>query len=162
MSYAVYTTKAWILSSAPSGEASKTYHLYTESFGLVHARAQGVRKLDSKLRYSLDDFSFATVSLVRGKEFWRLTGSEKAELPEEGRLIRARVLSLVRRLVHGEERNEALFSALDALRDPSVRELDALSAVLSSLGYLDLASLSGRTERERILAVNKALKETQL
>lgn len=162
MSYAVYTTRGWILASAPSGEASKSYSIYTEDFGLVSARAQGVRKLDSKLRYNLDDFSFATLSLVRGKEFWRLTGAEKAELPEGGKLARARVLSLVKRLVHGEERNEALFRALSRLTGEGAGEADSLAGVLAALGYLDLAAFEGKTEREKVLAINRALKETQL
>lgn len=162
MSYAVYTTKGWILGSSPSGEASKSYSIYTEDFGLVMARAQGVRKLDSKLRYNLDDFSFVTLSLVRGREFWRLTGAQREDLPKGGEVARARVLSLVKRLVQGEERNDALFSSLGILLDKGGSEISALSAVLSALGYLDLSSIEGKSERERIVAINKALKETQL
>lgn len=164
MSYAVYTTKGFILGSAPNGEASKVYILYTEDFGLVRAKAQGARLLSSKLRYNLEDFSFATFSLVRGKEFWRITGSQAESLPAEGKLARARILSLVKRLVHGEERNDKLFSVLARLAteesDPA--EIDILAGILDALGYLDAASLRGKSRSESIAAINKALKESQL
>jgi recombinational DNA repair protein (RecF pathway) len=162
MSYAVYTTRGWILGSAPTGEASKMYTLYTEDFGLVHARAQGVRLLSSKLRYNLADYGLCDISLVRGKEFWRLTGASSLPLPEKGKVIRARVLGLVRRLVQGEEKNERLFVALEDLSREDLSETDALCDILAALGYLDLGVVIGKSEREKILLINKALKETQL
>ncbi|HEU5114995.1 MAG TPA: recombination protein O N-terminal domain-containing protein [Candidatus Paceibacterota bacterium] len=165
MSYAVYTTKGFILGSSPSGEASKLYSIYTEDFGLVRAKAQGVRLVQSKLRYNLDDYSFLTLSLVKGKEVWRITGAEAAGAAsknKEATLVRARVLSLVRRLVHGEERNDELFAALLPLADSAPSEISVLSGTLAALGYLDVASLSGKSEREAIAAINKAIKETQL
>lgn len=163
MSYAVYNTRGFILSSAPSGEASKIYSVYTEDFGLIRARAQSVRLIQSKLRYNLDDYAFCSLSLVRGREVWRLTGSQSLEGAGIVRPARARVLNLVRRLVHGEEKNEKLFGALLALADGGEPdEVALLSRVLSALGYLDLDSLGDKTERERVDAINKALKETQL
>ncbi len=169
MSYAVYTTRGFILGSMPSGEASKIYLLYTEDFGLVRAKAQGVRLIHSKLRYNLDDYAFGAFSLVKGREVWRLTGAEavggsvSGSVDREARLARARVLNLVRRLVQGEERNEELFDALVSSIGPdSPSETVILSRALSALGYLDLAALEGKSERETILALNKALQETQL
>lgn len=162
MSYAVYTTRGFILASAPSGEASKTYSIYTEDFGLIAARAQGVRLLASKLRYNLEEYSLAALSLVRGREVWRITGAEKESLPRASAQIRARILNLTRRLVQGEERNDALFSALLSLMDEKVSETAILAEVLSGLGYLDKAALKGKSDREMILEINRALKETQL
>ncbi len=162
MSYAVYTTRGFILGSAPSGEASKTYSIYTEDFGLIKGKAQGVRLLVSKLRYNLEDYSFATFSLVRGREVWRITGAEKEFAPMSDARVRARILNLTRRLVQGEERNDALFAALLSLKDESVSETSALASILDALGYLDKKSLEGKSEREAILEINRALKETQL
>ncbi|MBX4209073.1 recombination protein O N-terminal domain-containing protein [Candidatus Parcubacteria bacterium] len=167
MSYAVYNTRGFILGSGPSGEASKLYSIYTEDFGLVRAKAQSVRLLQSKLRYNLEDYSFSAVSLVKGREVWRLTGAENLSQRSNDLLIRARTLNLIRRLVQGEEKNEDLFDALlllesDAAGATAPSEALILSHALSALGYLDLAALEGKSERERILAINKALKETQL
>ncbi|HEU0080857.1 MAG TPA: recombination protein O N-terminal domain-containing protein [Candidatus Paceibacterota bacterium] len=169
MSYAVYSTRGFILGSAPSGEASKLYSIYTEDFGLVRAKAQGVRLIQSKLRYGLEDYSFCALSLVRGREVWRVTGVQSLEAGDgsakkgEALRARARVLNLVRRLVHGEEKNGELFDALTGLtKDDQAAEVRTLSLVLSALGYLDLKALEGKTERETVGEINRALKETQL
>ncbi len=195
MSYRIYSTRAFILSSAPSGETSKTYLLYTQDFGLIRARAQGVRSLASKLRYNLSDYGFVTVSLVRGKELWRLTGavSESTDQssdvtaiiagkihPELAR-VRARILNLIKRLVHGEEQNSILFgvlvtlfnkesTALSEREDVLALETLTLAHVLKALGYIDADALLGdqslehikSKKREIVGAINKALQETQL
>jgi recombinational DNA repair protein (RecF pathway) len=167
MSYAVYSTRGFILGSSPSGEASKLYSIYTEDFGLIRAKAQGVRLIQSKLRYNLEEYSFCSLSLVRGKEVWRVTGSVSLETrPKDIKndvLIRARVLNLVRRLVQGEEKNVELFDVLEKMTTEGAEsEVRTLSFVLSALGYLDLTALEGKSEREAIGAINKALQETQL
>lgn len=192
MSYSIYTTRGFVLGSAPRGEANKTFFLYTSDFGLVRAGAQGVRLLKSKLRYNLDDFSCGYFSLVRGKELWRLTGSERDVIvasPEARRAV-ARVLHLVFRLVHGEEKNPLLFSALDSMisyavrvpeeaRDLSAFESLSLLRVLHSLGYIgaidgvlpgsfsgeitDAALSSVSSRKGEVLAhINKAIRESQL
>lgn len=154
------------MGSGPSGEASKIYSIYTEDFGLIRAKAQGVRLVQSKLRYSLDDYAFCAFSLVKGREVWRLTGAESVSMTGSDRAssrIRARILSLVRRLVQGEESNAALFKALTALSsEVSPRETAVLAEALSALGYLDLDALQGKPEREVIHAINRAIHETQL
>jgi|SRR3989344_6431200 len=164
MSYAVYSTRGFILGSAPTGEASKIYLIYTEDFGLVRARAQSVRLLVSKLRYNLEDYSFGTFSLVRGREIWRLTGTEKIDLPQKQKfsLVRARVLNLIKRLVQGEEKNEKLFKTLLSVTEKEMSEPFILAHILDALGYLDVKKLSEMNEKQIIQAVNKALKETHL
>ena len=187
MSYAVYTTQGFILGSTASGEASKLYHIYTEDFGLIFAKAQSVRLLTSKLRFNLEEYSFGTFSLVRGKEVWRLTGAgEKQSNPRFAR-IHARVLNLVRRLVQGEEKNPELFAVLvfmmQGIESENTDDLVAFESlvlihVLSTLGYIDAKLLVGITreappsladidkvkakKREVIVEINKALRETQL
>ena len=69
----IHHTEAFVLGSSPKGEDSKLLRLYTRELGLVYAHAQAVRKLSSKLRFTLQDFSRASVDLVRGKEIWRVT-----------------------------------------------------------------------------------------
>ena len=148
--YSIYTTRGFVLGSTERGEANKIFSIYTEDFGLVRASAQGVRLEKSKLRYNMDDFAHGYFSIVRGKELWRLTGSERdgeTITSIEVKRIMARVLNLVRRLVHGEERNHQLFIALDEMmkkaRDISQNtkdlvpfELLSLLRVLHTLGYI--------------------------
>lgn len=187
MSYAVYTTRGFILGSVPSGEASKLYHIYTEDFGLIFAKAQSVRLLTSKLRFNLEEYSFGTFSLVRGREVWRLTGASEKVTHARFARIHARVFTLVRRLVQGEEKNPELFNTLEFMMSgiPSEAPEDMIAFeslilihVLSSLGYIDAKVLVGidrdappslvhmenvKTKKRDVVAeINKALRETQL
>ncbi len=116
MHYHVYNTPGFILGSKASGEASRFIYIYTKELGLVGAHAQNTRSVNSKLRYALDAPALATVSLVRGKNMWRL----KSAVPEkryasvfkedqEKLQLCARVFALIRTLVAGEEANPELF-----------------------------------------------------
>lgn len=146
MSYHIYRTEAIVLRSYPHAEADRMLMLYTEDFGLIHARAQGVRHERSKLRYALTDFSRVHASLVRGKAGWRLVGAIPiAQAPSSRKelIVFARVCSLVLRLVHGEDRNEYLFHTLNAAHeqlfsgeDAELIEAVSVSRVLHALGYV--------------------------
>jgi recombinational DNA repair protein (RecF pathway) len=65
MSHTIYTTEGFILKSVNFGEANKYFFIFTREFGLIKTAAQGVRHLQSKLRYGLTDYSLAQVSVVR-------------------------------------------------------------------------------------------------
>ena len=115
----VYHTRAFILGSQPFGEANTYVRLFTEDLGLIFALAQGIRRGASKLRYSLQDFSLTNISLVRGKDIWRITSvrEDLASLPllrnwPEAFHMSARILNLVGRLVDRDEKNESLFSII--------------------------------------------------
>lgn len=192
MSYHVYQTKGFVLGSAPLGEAHKSYTIYTRDMGLVFASAQGIRLVQSKLRYSIDDYRLTAFALVRGREVWRVTNAREAEhAPLSGRrlVLFARVSSLVKRLLHGEEKNEYLFDSLEALyvylsqaNLPAqilstletlvvLRCLYALGYVNASLfeGYLDTTNLSepllvsfSSHKKHAVDAINKALEESHL
>jgi DNA repair protein RecO (recombination protein O) len=151
MSHHIYQTECFVVESRPSGEANKLIFLFTEDLGMVMAVAQGVRLLKSKLRYSLQDFSFAKVSLVRGKELWRITsaGSSTPILSKisPDSFVFARGLQLVKRLVQGEEKNENLWGVLkSAFLFIESREVDKVQPesfeflfvlrILNSLGYI--------------------------
>jgi DNA repair protein RecO len=151
MSHHIYQTDAFIIDSKNVGEANKMVYLFTRDIGMISAAAQGVRLLKSKLRYSLQDFSLSKVSLVRGKEVWRITSAGLKEKllskmsPDS--FAFARALVLVKRLTPGEEKNEPLFEALqkasDFLQTKEIDEIDPLHfecilvlRILNHLGYL--------------------------
>ncbi len=152
MSHTIYNTEGFVLKSVNFGEANKYYYLFTKDFGLIKASAQGVRHLQSKLRYGLVDFSLARVSLVRGREVWRLTGSEKltdysSNLRKQEFLLVSRIFSLLLRLLHGEEKNEFLFDSLlqglnflakENLENKNLENFECVLALrtLSALGYI--------------------------
>jgi recombinational DNA repair protein (RecF pathway) len=192
MSHTIHTTEGFILKSANFGEANKYYFIFTKEFGLIRASAQGVRFLKSKLRYGLEDYSFCQVSVVRGREIWRLTSAEKKlDLKDKEKLLLlSRIFFLLLRLLHGEEKNDLLFDSVRegmtflANNELSLADLGNLECILalrilSSLGYigrlgdfdkftvspyftLDLLKEMNTLKTRAILEINKSLKETHL
>lgn len=130
--------------------ADRTFTLFTRDAGLLYARAVSVRKEQSKLRYSLQDFSLVRVSLVRGKQGWRIIGAERshnlyyATTDRQTRGALLRVLKLVRRLVRGEEPHVALYTILIEGLETVVQgggegrrgEQVLTLRVISALGYI--------------------------
>lgn len=164
--YQKYNTEALVLASHESGESDRTLFLYTKDFGLVRARASAVRMEKSKMRYALQSFARASVSLVKGKRGWRVAGAaalQSAAGDSHGIKTFARISSLVLRLVHGEERNDYLYAALAEVHqvlfalpipilNPEVKyrdsdvtgviELVCVARILFSLGYISDEALT--------------------
>ena len=149
-----YQTKAFVLGGISTGEANRFVDLFTEDLGRLYATARSVREERSKLRFSLQDFSLVDISLVRGKEVWRIVGAEADQNIHftlrdntEARDMMVRFILLLKRLLGGEEENRELFSVLkDALvfltrTTLSKEERDNFEClvvlrILHNLGYL--------------------------
>ncbi len=103
----IYTTKAFLMKSVSTGEANKIYFLFTADLGLVRATAQGIRLEKSKLKGHLQDLYFVNVSLVKGKDLWRIVSAEAIYqdlfLENKDKLfVLKSISSLLLRLIHGE------------------------------------------------------------
>lgn len=150
-----YSVDSFVLGGFPQGEASRFVWLLSVEFGLVLALAQNIRARESKLRYALQDFSRSRVTLVRGREYFRVTGAEGAvhvwsERQHRSREVSRRLLghlfSTIRRLVPAAGEGERLFAIVEEtaqlctaeLSDKELRALEAISQarVLHVLGYL--------------------------
>lgn len=197
MAHHRYQTEALILGSSPVGEANRFIDMFTEGLGRVRGVARSVREERSKLRYSLEDFSISNVSLVRGKEVWRVVGAEakhnlhyefKERIEERDTIIR--LLSLLKRLLNGEEENRELFRVVsdsfsflrtNSLNKEELSNFECLVAlrVLYNLGYLakdsenahfietadvtaDLMSHISPIRFDMIKQINTSLQESQL
>lgn len=190
--YQKYHTESLVLGSREYGEADKVVALYTKDFGLVRARASAVRSEHSKMRYALQKYARANVSLVKGKRGWRAAGA--TALQNAGGDVRsvaafARISELVLRLVHGEEKNDYLFAALAEAHETLLShggaeifgtvEIVCVARVLFALGYISSEAVSAalfthtaytgeslleaETMKDKLLSsINKALAETQL
>ena len=149
----IHHTHGFILTSRNTGEANKMLCIYTREIGLVRAMAQGIRLGRSKLRFALQDLSYARVDLVRGKEIWRVTSATTitsfpfARSNHQSLLLMGRVSKLIERLCDGEEAQEKIFDdfiqALYILDDDqtsvSVREaleLHLVLRIMNILGYI--------------------------
>jgi recombinational DNA repair protein (RecF pathway) len=196
MSHHRYTTESIVLGGINLGEANRMLYLLTKDFGLIFATAQGVRLGKSKLRYSLQDFSRCKVDLVFGKSMWRIVDAQVGEgqfsfsgYGEVKAKIMARIFSLGRRLLHGEERNIPLFEEMnkfvDLIRVKNFNFSDTLllegitaARILRHLGYWgdnsipeslfeggvdeEKIKIASRIKSELFREVNKSLKETHL
>lgn len=157
----IYTTPAFVVHSTANGEAGKSLLLFTRDFGMLWATAQGVRLSNSKLRYHLQDYSFANVSLVRGKEMWRVTGAVEGDKKRTPTPLFVRVLQVLKRMLTGEEKNEKLFEIVETLyklpfaeEEAEIVECIMMLRLLHSLGYISKNNLL-----ERFLISNDFTKE---
>lgn len=170
MAYRHYETEGFILGGKNSGEANSFLRIFSSHFGLVDVLAQGVRREKSKLRYQLSKGTLVKLTLIRGREYWRLVGAEPiGELANPTQTsFSQKIGSVLIRLIHGEEASHPIFADLkqawELLASSPSRprfvgdlEVFVLIRVLSNLGYL-----AKTPETETILsAVNFTCREVE-
>jgi recombinational DNA repair protein (RecF pathway) len=110
----IYTTDSLILRRLPE-DTSASYLILTKDLGLIRARAQGVRKHESKLKPALQEYCQSHVSFVRGKHGWRVTNA----IPirnlyiecgnDHAKQVIAQICLTLVRLVQGEHIDSVLF-----------------------------------------------------
>ncbi|HAS81062.1 MAG: repair protein RecO protein [Candidatus Nomurabacteria bacterium GW2011_GWE1_32_28] len=147
----IYHTEGIILSSGDLKETAKYYSIFTRDLGVIFASAQGVRKMSSKLRFVLQDFSYIKIDLVKGKDFWRVTSASKTNKLEELSKpeifqVFVNILRLLKRLLAGEDPNEGLFVDLlnglyileKSKTEEELRNIEAVIVlrILNNLGYI--------------------------
>jgi DNA repair protein RecO (recombination protein O) len=165
MSYSIHTTEGLIISFRPLREADRVYSILTRDLGLIRATAIGVRKDASKLRGSLEPLTLASLSLVRGKEYWRLTSAQViATIPSTPEMLRP--LALLEKLVQGESAHQELFdmvreAILDRKADDEMFEVRLVATILFHLGYLNKEDLT-LPKPELIKAINHGLDASHL
>jgi len=151
----IYHTEGIILKSFNLGEANKYLLIFTREFGLVKIMAQGLRKVSSKLRYGLQEFSVTQLSLVQGRSVWRLTNSIcdsdfyfSLVKDKEKIFVLKSVLDLLVKLLPGQDKNKDLYNtvitALIFLKENNMKSSEIKSfesiivlRVLYCLGYID-------------------------
>ncbi len=168
MSHHIYNTDAIVLGSTAVGETDRSVWLLTRDSGLLVARAQGARKEESKMRYSLQEYSLVQVSLVAGKAGWRVTGAVLEhsfifDLKKQYRLsAAAKISDLLKRFVPRDEPNAELFNiVLNGLIDLDETLLVAL--ILQNLGYLHgEAPAADRSRTALLVDINEAIAHADL
>lgn len=151
MGYRTYITEAVVCGSKDSMTSDKSYLLFTKGAGMLWASARSVRMEKSKQRYALQDFSIIRASLVKGKGGWRIGSVEAVSNPFMEAGTRASrggvhaIVKLLRRFVHGEESDAALYTdVVMALSCLSLSEADDVADIqdiftfrlLNRLGYV--------------------------
>ncbi|MBU1292574.1 recombination protein O N-terminal domain-containing protein [Patescibacteria group bacterium] len=172
-----YVTEAIVLQRTPLAEAATLVTLLTEEFGLVRARAEGLRKPGAKLSSALQTLSHSEVTLMRGKHGWRLSGALLTKnwfqtLSPESRERAGRVGTLILRLVQGEGQG-SLYDLYDEflgkLQDSTEEEGDTAECIyalriLSELGLdtgdipeTDQKALSAQARRDVVMRINRGI-----
>jgi len=147
-----------VLSAKPWREAGRIYSILTRDLGLIRASATGVRNESSKLRALVEPISFVSVSLVRGKEYWRLTSAEFIKKVSSSESL-LKPLALLEKLVQGESKHSELFDAVEQYLDSD--EITLVSQILYHLGYLRKSDLE-LEKKELIKAINHGLENSHL
>ena len=145
----MYTTEAIVCGTYPTREHDATVRLYTKDAGMLFARASGMRAGQSKLRYALQDFSHARVSLVRGRLEWRVTGAVSihnlyyAAKTRSSRSALLASMRAVRRLIQGSGTSSHIFDmVIESMQTLAQGECDPLieqvflARLLYQLGYV--------------------------
>lgn len=154
-------TRGVVVGRASAGEGSMRALIYTDALGLVQAMAKSGREERSKLRAHLTTGTQGTFVLIKGANGWRVTGATGCRnahfitTDSVRQTSIARVLALVRQLVHGEGAHDGLFEALDeffTLGD----ERRAVGRIMVALGYLTSEDLKAPPET-LTLAINRGL-----
>lgn len=119
-----FTTKSLIINHYINGEHDSMLKVYTEDFGLIMVLAKSLRKRDSKLKAHVRKYHYANLTLVKGREIYRLTGATeilhkkvtddiktKDSLINKQNLI-AEISKLIERLYGGEIKQASLFNKI--------------------------------------------------
>lgn len=186
-----------ILGGIPTAEANKFMFIFTRDFGLIGAHVQGVRGVKSKLRYGLQDFSHSNLSLVHGKSGWKIVGSHpktswftSCKHSTSKLYVCAQIVSFLRKLVRGEEKDEELFDMIfegfDFLsqnnfsyKETGTFQCLIMLRILKHLGYvgdmdwfdafpkkqdwsISVLEIVAQNQAQTLSVINKALKESHL
>lgn len=148
-----YTTKCIILDSYDQGEHDKAFKVFTREFGLVICHAKSVRKLESKLRAHMLPRSVSLITLVQGKEVWRLVGAEKEALISP---YMYEVTQLLKRFIRGEGAHKALYDRIisflssEEKYDEQVVRILLYYMLLVELGYADAKVIGAQDIKEYV------------
>lgn len=148
-----YATQCFVIDSYEQSENDRAYKLFTREFGLVTAQAKSIRKLESKLRAHVLPRTISLVTLVKGREVWRLVGGEEV-LQSNNRIYE--ITKLLNRFVRGEGTHKALYDRLVSyvknteVLDPNKSRILLYYIVLVELGYADAQIIGAKSLTEYI------------
>jgi DNA repair protein RecO (recombination protein O) len=143
-------TEAIILKVADLNETGRILTIFSEKLGKVSVRAIGVKKLDSKLRYSIESISYCQIILVEGKNFLILKDAVLLDqfLGIKESLIKLRtskeLADFIDEAVVGQEKDEDIwdlilltFKTIDKADCVYVKTLPKLfkNSIIALLGY---------------------------
>jgi DNA repair protein RecO len=119
MSYHIYTTDGIVLKRRNFGESNALFFVLTKDLGMIMASAQAVRSHASKLSKALQEYSFVSLSCVKGKNGWKITSAIPKEnfffgRPQFAQKIISQIAEALVRMMPGEEKHAEIFSVVQS------------------------------------------------
>lgn len=146
-----YVTRAIVLESYDQGEHDKAYKVFTREYGLLMCQAKSIRKLESKLRAHTLPRSCSVLTLVKGREIWRLVGAENESISSP---YFHEVTTLLKRFIRGEGAHVILYDRIisylkiaSTYEEQSARLL-LYYILLVDLGYADIKIIGVNNVKE--------------
>ena len=148
--HTLHTTKAFVLQRYPQGESNFTYKLLTETLGLLYAHGQGVRELKSRNKYALCVGQISIITLVKGREVWRITGAQnenECSNLSENPLYMRKILQLVGKMLPVEDDSEKVFKIVEECFNESNKHDAETETVLETVTMFRLMDAFGFVAR---------------
>ncbi len=151
MSYHIYSTVGIVLKRKTFGESDTVLSILTQDLGLVLASAKSTRTLQSKLKGSLQEYSLSNVSMVKGKNGWKITNASLIknyyfDSPDYARNFFAKISLILQKTITGEMTHKELFhivrSGFDSVfqkKDEDIQSMESLMVLrlMKELGYVE-------------------------
>lgn len=148
--YHTYTTEAVVLESAPTGDISRLLWLFTKDFGLILADVKSARGHLSKLRPSIQTYSYGLFTLIRGRYGWKVVnvigyGNHYYDVRHNNELIPilARATYTMRRLIGLEDVHREVFTLFQEGMQSLVKESGLSLSVIESVMMCRILNVLG-------------------
>ena len=133
-------TQGIILKEADLNEVDRLLTIYTKELGKIRVSAKGVKKLESKLRYSIEPMSLVQLILVEGKNYLILKDSviinQFLEIKKDLNKFKKvkEIVEIIDEAIVGEEKDEDIWKLiLQSFKDLNIN--DFKKKLISLLGY---------------------------
>jgi DNA repair protein RecO len=159
MPYHIYHSEAIIVGYENRGESDRDILVFSRVHGLIRLRARSIRRNESKLRYTMLPFRLVVIDYLRAKNGWKITSAIPQQTfyalkqNKRKRTLAALQFRLLRRMVHGEERHQALFAHLEQSLELITRLSDhqlAAGELLLTIRLLDILGYWGGEMAENL------------
>lgn len=111
-------TDAIVLKKADLNEVDRLLTIYTEKLGKIKISAKGVKKVESKLRYSIEPVSYVQMILVEGKNFLILKDAiiknQFLNIKKDLERLKAakQIIEIIDEAIIGEEKDENIWKLI--------------------------------------------------
>jgi len=138
-----YATEGLVISLYETGEHDMNVKIFTRDFGMIFAKAASLRR-SIKMRSHIMPNRLTTVTLVKGKENYRLAGV--SEVNKKHAALKY-VREGLNRFVQGEQKQNSLYDRLISYTDLVDMDENLLRLCINldiviRLGYLDIEQVN--------------------